>query len=426
MIDWPGRDMAEAKKHLKKTGLILAAAVVIGYLLLVFVYLIPTDLMYNQVVSTAKMMESSKTQQKDPCSGRLIDNFADSQTILLASYPGEENVFEKAACSYHCRIKGESPRESLVGIVLHDQDPVRVAFGRYWHGSMVFIKPLLLFFDLAAMRNINTVFLFLLIVVLIVLMRKELPEAQIPFLLMILLMGPTTVGQCFEYTFAVHIMLITCILYLWNPKGRSTGDQIYYLFLFAGIALGYFDFLTAPTITLTVPLAFLCMKEEKSGKEMLLCTMLWFAGYAGMWVGKLAIALLLQGSSWSQLTEHFALWATTQSVAGKQITRFGTLNKNFEMLFDNLYLDLAILGYAVVGIIHIVINRRKITPSQINRILSLYFPGMIGIAWILTIARHSNVHTFFTYRTLAPCVFCLLCALRMGDPPVISIKKGAR
>ena len=33
--------------------MLLAVAVVMGYLLLVFVYLIPTDLMHNQVVNTA-------------------------------------------------------------------------------------------------------------------------------------------------------------------------------------------------------------------------------------------------------------------------------------------------------------------------------------------------------------------------------------
>lgn len=412
--------MAEAKKHVKKTGLILAVAVVTGYLLLVLVYLIPTDPMHRQVVSTAKMMEDTISYPEDPYSKRQIDNYADSLTILLAAYPGAENAFEKAACSYYCSVDGMLPRESLVGIALHDQEPVRVAYGRYWHGSMIFIKPLLLFFDLAAMRNINTVILFLLILILLVLVRKELPEALIPFILMILLFGPTAVGQCFEFTFAVHIMLITCILYLWNPKGLLTGDRIYYLFLIAGIALGYFDFLTAPTITLTVPLAMFCMKEEKSGKEMLLCATFWLAGYAGIWAGKWVIALISNGSSWSSLTDHFALWTSERPVGDQQITRIGTLNKNFEELFKNLYLDLAVLIYAVVVIIYAVKNRKRITSSQISRKLLLYFPGLIGIAWILVMARHSNVHTFFTYRTLAPCVFCLLCALNLSG----LLKKG--
>ena len=302
--------MAEAGKHIKKTIAILFAAIVIGYLLLVLVYLIPTDRMYPNVISTAKMMETSDTSQKDPYSGKLIDNYADSLTVLMASYPGQENAFEKAACSYYNFIDGEYPRESLVGITLHNEDYIRMAYGRYWHGSMIFIKPLLLFFDLSAMRLVNTGVLFILIIVLMLILQRTLAEATLPFVLMMLLFAPTTVGQCFEYTFAVQVMLITCIAYLWNPKGVFSGNRICYLFLITGIQLAYFDFLTAPTITLSVPLVFVCMKEKPSWKTLLKYTVFWLAGYAGMWAGKWIIALVSHGTSFSSLTGHFALWTS--------------------------------------------------------------------------------------------------------------------
>ncbi len=65
--------MTGIKGHVKKTGMILAAAILTGYLLLVLVYLIPTGWMQKQVSNTAKMMEVSETQTKDPYSGRIFD-----------------------------------------------------------------------------------------------------------------------------------------------------------------------------------------------------------------------------------------------------------------------------------------------------------------------------------------------------------------
>lgn len=65
--------MADGLQHVKKTCIILVSAIVIGYLLLVFVYLIPTEWMQKQIVRTAEMMEVSESYPKDPYSGRIFD-----------------------------------------------------------------------------------------------------------------------------------------------------------------------------------------------------------------------------------------------------------------------------------------------------------------------------------------------------------------
>ena len=267
------------------------------------------------------------------------------------------------------------------------------------------------------MRDFNTVVLFFFTIILLIFMQRKLTQATIPFALMMLLIAPTTVGQCFEYTFVCHIMLISSIAYLWNPKGFFLDERVYYLFLFSGILLAYFDLLTAPTITLTFPLALVCLKEKRSWKSLVLCAVFWLIGYSGMWAGKWVIALISQrGEFLTPLIEKMILWTAPEMPdTGSAISRIGALNLNFAVLFQEKYVNMAMVSYGGVAIINSIINCRKLSLENINKCISLYFPVVICMAWILIMASHSAVHFVFTYRNLAPCMFCLLCALDLGN-----------
>ena len=295
------------------------------------------------------------------------------------------------------RMETIHPRQSLVESTLDGQETNRYSYGRYWHGNLLFMKTMLLFFDLAVIRNINTVFMFVLI-------------------------APTAAGQCFEYSFAVHIMLLASIFYLWNPGDFFSGERLYYLFLISGILLAYFDFMTAPTITLTFPLALVCLNEKRTWKSLIFCGVFWGIGYAGMWAGKWLIALIsMKSEFFDDLTMHLHLWTAAElPEKSEEISRIETLNKNLRALFNSMEIDIALLVYSVAALLNTTLKRKDLTVVRIDSSLSLFLPGVIGIAWILVLASHSNVHTFFTCRTLAPCVFCMLCALNIGG---FSIKR---
>ncbi len=211
-------------------------------------------------------------------------------------------------------------------------------------------------------------------------------------------------------------MLLSCILLMWNPKGAFSGEKIYILFLVSGICLAYFDFLTAPTITLTIPLALICLREKQSWKTLLKWTLYWLAGYAGMWAGKWVISLILQSEAFFRsLTDHFALWTAEALPNSTKITRIGALNANFEVLFQDLVVNLLLISYVILVAAGFIRNMKKLDLKYIDTTISLFFPALIPVLWILIMASHSVEHTFFTYRTLAPCVFCMLCGLDIGN-----------
>lgn len=408
----------EVNHRIKTAIKVLLLSVIVGFVLLVIVYTIPVELMAQKQTESARLLANETAAMVDDISGRVIDNYADSVTLALATYPGNESVFEKAVNAYYLRTDAPDPRESFVDITLNGTSAERIAYARYWHGSMVFIKPMMLFLNDNEIRFFNTAVLFFLITFTGIILIQKLPQCTIPFLLTMLLIAPTAVGRCFEYYWLIVITLIAIILLIWNPKGYFWGESVYLLFLGSGIATAYFDFLTAPTVSLTIPLALFCIlrKDEKRFKTMLLCIVYWGMGYAGMWGSKWMIALIFEhGEFIDSLTSHVGLWASNTLPNTTSITRSGTLNKNFMALFKDLYIDLALAGYTILTVVCAIKRRKHINIQQINTCLLLYIPTLIGILWILMMASHSNVHTFFTYRTLAPCVFCILCGLDFGN-----------
>lgn len=407
-----------ARCRIKIAIKILLLSGVIGYILLVIAYAIPTQLMTHSQIESAHLLSNETAAMSDSISGRVIDNYADSVTLSLATYPGKENIFYKAANAYYLRTDAPDPRESFVDITLDNMTAERMSYARYWHGSLLFIKPMMVFLNDHEIRFVNTVFLFILITVTMVILMRKLPQCAIPFILTMLLIAPTTVGSCFEYYWLICIMLISVILLIWNPRSRFSGESVFLLFLGAGIATAFFDFLTAPTISLTVPLAIFCVlrKDEKRLKEMILCIFYWGMGYAGMWGIKWLIAIIFDYREFiSSLTSHVTLWSSNTLPDATKIARLGTLNKNFMTLFKDQYIDVILACYAIIIVAYAIKKRGSIRIEQITTCLLLYIPALIGLLWIFFMASHSNVHTFFTYRTVAPCVLCVLCGLDLGD-----------
>ena len=400
---------------MKKIGLLLGVSILSGYLLLCLSYLIPAESMQRNLSESAMYLKAQTTYVRDSVSGRQVDNFTDSIMLAVSGYAGEENIFRKAADAYYRSVPDTDPRESFVRLMSGEEDYKISSYSRYWHGYRIFLAPLLTVLDIQGIRLLQSVVQAFLIICVAVMLFFRLPKALIPFLLFILLMAPTAIGQCMEYSSAFVIMLGAAFVLLWNPRDAWQGTKAVYLFLFSGVATAYFDFLTAPAITLTVPLALLCMTREGEKNRLRLliqCAAVWGVGYAGMWAGKWVIAFISQGTAFFEnLSEQIALRSSATDLNNAAVTRIGTLTLNFTALFENAYAFILINCYAAVTLFFDIKGRKEIKYRRIETSVMLYLPIVISVAWILILANHSTVHYWMTYRTLAPCIFCLLCAL---------------
>ena len=413
--------MKEYLKLAKKLGLASIIIIVIGYLLVSFAFVIPSSLMTGNMKKSAKLLSNEECTPYEPRSNTVLDNYTDSLMLLQAAYAGEESIFDKGVGVYFNLIDDMRPYESLLAEYLdNDKSGVRsTRFTHYWQGYLIFLRPLLIFADYGTIRILNGVFLSLLTIVVILLLIRLLPKALIPFCLCICLAAPTAVCNNMNFSSICYISLIGIILYFWNPKHCFDGEGVRYLFFGIGIATTYFDYLTAPTVPLALLLALLCMQREDSDKRLKLmieCLFCWSFGYAAMWLGKWSIALIVKRQDFfNSLLYHLTMRFSKTSLTNESVTRFGTLNMNINVLLENKYINYLIVAYGLILAANNLYNRKRVSPKRTDTFLLLFIPALIGIGWILILTNHSNVHYWFTYRTLIPCVFSIACALDLGD-----------
>lgn len=89
--------------------------------------------------------------------------------LLTASHPKNENVWKSAIHAAHCLADGKDSYGTLLYLYRENGFELRDGlYPRYWHGYLVFLKPLLFFFSYPAIRYIIMFLqfgLFLLLVV---------------------------------------------------------------------------------------------------------------------------------------------------------------------------------------------------------------------------------------------------------------------
>ena len=407
------------KKPISKMLFILTACVASGYLLIVCSYALPLQWPETLRNETTAILYQEGLYPADKVSGRHIDNWADSYSLLIASYEGEEGPFEKAANAYYYRST-YNPYDWLSGRTGPEQPVEKASYSRYWHGTVPLLRLLMCRMNFAEIRRLNTVCLAALLLTVFIVLQLRIPESVIPFLLTIFLLAPTAIGSCLEYSGVHYIMLLMTILIAIDWKPINAGTNVKYLFFASGILTAYIDFLSAPTISLSIPLIFLFLRRKKEKGLVSLaafCVLYWVVGYVGMWGGKWLIAALSQGDSFvKELLYSIRQRSSASDLDGLAITRVHALSTNVKQLFSDWYINMLIILYTLLTAIRSMVRYRQITRLDIRNAGILSIPLLISVGWYLVFANHSIVHFWLhTYRTAAPALFGILCAIDLGN-----------
>ena len=131
----------------------LGAAIIVGMLLLIAVYALPVGNMKANVARSSEIFnyEGIYPQLVNGYKYMQLDNYTDSIMLGAAIYDGAEGTVDKAVNNYHPDCAQLSPELALTNYAneVSVYEYFEVPYGRYWHGYLVPLKLLLLFFDLA-------------------------------------------------------------------------------------------------------------------------------------------------------------------------------------------------------------------------------------------------------------------------------------
>jgi hypothetical protein len=356
-----------------------------------------------------------------------LDYYADSILFnMIYSIDSDRPLYSVVADNYYFQesagIKG-----SLLKNVRQETEPEN-QYSRYWHGSMVLLRPLLCFTDISGIHKLFRILcLALFFAIEILLIKEKAYDAAVIYPVALCITKWWIVTQCIEYSMTFLVMQAMVLLFM--TFGAKSNKNVYLLSIVSGVTVCFVDFLTAETLAVTVPLYFLWIKKGKNGslKAYVTALLLWLVSYAGMFALKWTAAMTILGKN---------VMEDTLNRAGERMngTMLGAVCRNMYTLFPiNRYSQTSVkalciavffLCISVAGIYYVKWCQRfwKAAKSS-TQTKEMQRDGLIPVILMLipymryiVLSNHSYIHYFFTYRAqLVSLLVIMMCFGSMAE-----------
>lgn len=404
--------------------IILIFGIILGFLLLIAVYALPVDRMEVRVLESVPTLDTASggEERLEPVLAgyktTILDNFTDAILLSTAIYRSDESLIKQATNLYRYAYPGSLSQHALVQLLetgVSHEEPF--TYERYWLGSMVILKPLLMVMNYVDIRMLNTIVQGGILIWIIVLMQKRgLVRYILPFALSLIVITPAIIGYSLQYSTVFYVFSIAMLILLLRPKlvferiGTST------FFLLIGMMTSYTDFLTYPIATFGMPfmLTLLLSKEENGRKAWAMLINLgiwWVAGYLGMWAGKWVITLLFSGNeAFSKSLLDTLTTRSSLSTLDESFSYIDVFRINLDVFKMRPYKLLGLctfLGYGL-GLLKAFKNRKTLSFSYALVFLAT---ALLPFAWYVIASNHSYIHPHFTSRALMVTAFSFCCLL---------------
>lgn len=404
------REGKKAAKAAAKIAALILLCIGGGYLLLVAAYSLPVGRMIHHVEESVSAFDEGGVYPTLILGMRntKLDNYTDVIMMSEAIYNGPESVVEKAAGNYFST--------NLAGAAEDPENTEFSPYSRYWHGYLIFLKPLLLFFNISEIRMLSMgAQLVLLALVTVQVVGCGRSFLAVPLTLTYVVLAPIAMFMSMQFYDIYYISFLALLALIWLLE-RGWDGKLLYLFPLIGCATSYFDFYTYPILTLGLPLTVYLIWQNRPLKVQLRSIFLygagWSAGYLGMWAGKWVLASIVTGQNIiGEALGQILYWTTTEDVVGASgVTRMDAVNVTVSVYRErSVYIVLILLA----GLFYLGrgIAKRNSVKKALYRLIPFALVGLIPFAWCLLTKNHTYQHSFYTHRVWAVSWICFFCAL---------------
>lgn len=402
-------------KLIKNILLIFLGLVAAGYLALVCVYALPTSAIQQNVAEAANIiaMEESHPELIYGHQDTMLDNLTDSIMLGTARYEKTESVFKEALLVN--RIAADDMMDSDVIAAEYtgdEMDGSPESYGRYWHGYLVYLKPLLMVLNYGQIRYLIGFVQFALLISVIYLMAKNKKDKHIlPFIAAYMFLNPAALSLSLQYLpISVLTMVQMLAVLKCEEKYKESWERWIYHFFIIGALVSYFDFLTYPLLSLGIPMCYLLVENRKNLKEDILrfigSCMAWGAGYASMWGSKWVLGTLITDENMIMDALGNVLLRVGAVETEATYSVLDVIRKN---LGANKLCLLAVIIFSVAMLIRAAVRKQSVDFGNVN--VSLILCAALPFAWYIVVSNHSYIHFWFTYRILAVSIYAELLLL---------------
>ena len=303
------------------------------------------------------------------------------------------------------------------------KNSIHAAFGnngypRYWNGYLLTLRPTLTQFNYQQIRYLN---MFLLIICFCFcfsgIHHQINAAAALGFAISITACFLVFIGESLQYFSVFIILFLILIIILYLPVFQKQKNAAI-LFFAAGMLTNYFDMLTAPLLTLGIPLVtILCLNTKrikpvsmfKQFVSIFEHSISWGLGYALCWISKWALGTLILGEN---LFADAIKTGQFRTMGNEEfpVDRMLIFKLNIETYYFSKGHKPFVFVFAAIIILIIILYKHHKKNFR-NIMIPVLCIGFFPYIWFFILANHSQIHYFYTYRIQAITLFAVYAAI---------------
>ena len=359
--------------------------------------------------------------------GVTLDNCTDS-VILNVAYSLDPKRPVRSSMELVCYAKsGLTATQVLLQMTNgKNADLGKGYYERYWFGQSAVMKLLHYFWHLDKIYVLYGSLVLLLSVFAVLQAYKSSGTVGVLALFFLLALCSFQVFfQSLQFSPVIFIGLAGMIWMLCSRQDPCWRGPFFYAL---GMLTAFFDLLTAPILAFGIPALFICGKdflqaESAAGRTWknwfrIWCgyPAAWLAGYIMSWGTKILLGICFAGNAQEVFQQIFLRIGTSDR--SMEFTRWQSIGKNFQFLYDNSQLVLLLAGIILVLFLAVKIYQWKKHKLVFNGVLFLGYLmlALMPVAVIFLMANHTYVHGWMTYRGLALTFAALFMSLTAFQP----------
>lgn len=307
-------------------------------------------------------------------------------------------------------------------------------YGRYWHGYIVILRPLMHFIDYWDYRILNSFLQLALLVFISFSVWDRLKDKKYIIALWssYFLLMPIALFMSLQYSPCFYIAFGGIAFAVRKKDYLREKQRYFYFFLILGMLTTYFDLLTYPLVTWGLPLLWWLVStgDDYGASERFRKTVFtgigWIVGYGGFWAMKWVVASLILGRNMvTSAIEQIFLRTGDVTPLTKSLLhayeRWESIYANWRHYQYSLYC-IIIIAWMLWALYHIVRRRWKLKLSSAPYLLIALSP----MVWYIVLSNHTTIHHLFTHRiyVVGILAFIMLLSESMCEQPVERVKTG--
>ena len=277
------------------------------------------------------------------------------------------------------------------------------SYARYWHGYLIWLRPLLCLTTYTGVRVVQYGVLTVLLVGVLWLLRRRCGiRAAIWFALSQAAVTVFWVPHQIQYFTCFAVAYAGCLWVLAKPR-RS--DALCLCLLVTGVVTAFCDLLVTPILTLGLPLTCWLLQPQqrlRAGKGQ--CALVvggclcWGTGYGLCWALKWVLAGLVTGQNiLADALHQVGVRTAADTWHGMELTWGNILAFVYQTLQTRgLFWPLAAVCLLAVGAFAFSVRSR----AALGRAAPLALAAALPLAWFAVLRTHSIQHGWFTWRGL--------------------------